>query len=313
MSSITCSAISPIVNSIGLARSIGTGSDAGEAVDQVIDETEGAGLRSLAIYRDVFPPQSLKNEIRDDAAIIRGHPRAVGVEYANEPDVDLIELVEVGDQGFRASAAFAVTGASAKEGVVPAFRLRVELRIAVGFRCRRLQDARAAACREFKQIQRALHMGLHRTDRIGLAVGWRCRAGKIIDFVDLEIDWFDNVVRDDMEGVEAHQRFDIAPQSGREIVDANDLMSRTEKSLAEMGSKKTRSTGDEDCFLFIVVAQRNASVMDSCLRVTRTEFAQIAHDYLHELYMWFSFDIGDTFRWPDMAANRSVFLGQSLE
>lgn len=95
----------------------------------------------------------------------------------------------------------------------------------------------------------------------------------MINLIDLKLERLDDVMHCDGEGIEAHQRLDIALGTDREIVETNDLMPGLEKKPAEMGSEKASSTGNKNSFPFTIVAQRNFSAIGSSLRITRAESA----------------------------------------
>ena len=87
--------------------------EAQEAVDEIVDKAERAGLRTVAIDRDGLP-QGLDDEIGNDAAVVRAHARAVGIEDAADLDLDAVVPVVVEEQRFGAALAFVVTGARAE-------------------------------------------------------------------------------------------------------------------------------------------------------------------------------------------------------
>lgn len=73
----------------------------------------------------------------------------------------------------------------------------------------------------------------------------RCRAGQVIDLVDLEVDGLNDVVGDDAESIEALEGRDIAPQARREVIEANDLVPGAEKQLAKMRAQKAGTAGNK--------------------------------------------------------------------
>ena len=106
------------------------------AVNQVGDIAERAGLLAVAEDRQRLPAQGLADKGRDDAPVIEAHPRPVGVENPNDLGVHP-ELAAIGERhGLGVALGFVVDGAGAV-GVDVAevfFRLRVDGRVAVDFR-----------------------------------------------------------------------------------------------------------------------------------------------------------------------------------
>jgi hypothetical protein len=110
------SASSSIVNSPGLPMFtgptvVGLVHQAHEALDQIVDVAERARLRAVAVDRDVLPAQGLDDEVRDDAPVVRVHARAVGVEDADDADIDLVLAVVVEEQRLGAALALVVARA----------------------------------------------------------------------------------------------------------------------------------------------------------------------------------------------------------
>src|SRR6185437_2888016 len=63
---------------------IGAGHHPQETVDKVVHVAESAGLKPIAEDGDVLAGQRLSDEVGDDTAIVRLHPRAVGVKDADD-------------------------------------------------------------------------------------------------------------------------------------------------------------------------------------------------------------------------------------
>src|SRR5208282_6366711 len=58
--------------------------------DLIADIAEAAGLRTVAVNREVFARQRLPHEVRDDAAIVKLQPRTVGIEDADDSRIDVM-------------------------------------------------------------------------------------------------------------------------------------------------------------------------------------------------------------------------------
>jgi hypothetical protein len=55
-------------------------------VDQIVDIAERTGLTAIAVDRDLLALQGLHDEIRDDAAVVGMHARAVRIEDSHDLD-----------------------------------------------------------------------------------------------------------------------------------------------------------------------------------------------------------------------------------
>jgi len=79
-------------------------------------------------------------------------------------------------------------------------------------------------------------------------MSWRSSACQIVNVGDglAEIDRFANVVFDKTKAGVILERPDVIDPAGMEIVDANDLMSALDQSIAQMRTDEASSTGD-DC------------------------------------------------------------------
>ena len=95
------------------ADGFGLGHEPNKSLNEVVDVAEGAGLGAIAVERDILTAESLHDEVGDDAAVVFVHARAVGVEDADDTDIDFVFAVVIEEQGFGASFSFVVTGTSA--------------------------------------------------------------------------------------------------------------------------------------------------------------------------------------------------------
>src|SRR5690606_7068761 len=107
-----------------------------------VDVAEGPGLLAAAEDGEAFAAQGLHDEVRYDAAIVRAHARAVGVEDAADLDLQGRLPVVVEEQRLGRALALVVAGpGTGWIDVAPvAFRLRMHQRVAVDFGGRGLQD-----------------------------------------------------------------------------------------------------------------------------------------------------------------------------
>ena len=248
---MTSSASSLIVNSLGLPRLTGPVSSFGLFIRRtkpsirVVDVAERAGLAAVAVDRDRLALQGLDDEIRDHAAVVRVHARAVGVEDARDLDLELVLAPIVEEQ--RLGAALALVIARARPDridVAPiVLRLRMDGGVAVDLRGRGLEDPAFEALGEAQHVDGAVHAGLGRLHGVVLVVDGRGRAGEIVDFIDLDIEREGHVVTHELEARVAEQVLDVALGAGEKIIDADDVVAVGDQAIAEMRAEKAGAAG----------------------------------------------------------------------
>src|SRR6266496_4681801 len=64
-----------------------------EPVDFVTYVAKASGLAAVAIYGQIFSPQSLLHEVGDHAAVVQLHARAIGIENPRDPGIHLVITV----------------------------------------------------------------------------------------------------------------------------------------------------------------------------------------------------------------------------
>ena len=97
-----------------------------------------------------------------------------------------------------------------------------------------------------EHVDRAVDAGLGRLDRVELVVDGRGRARQVVNLVHLQEKGMHDVVAQQLESLVAEQVLDVAPASGEEVVNANEVFSTSQELLAEVASQKSCPTGDED-------------------------------------------------------------------
>ncbi len=158
---------------------------ANQAFDEVRDVLEGSGCGTVTCEREGASEQRLNGEVAHDAAVIEGHPRAVRVEDAYDPDVDTLSAKRVETQRFSGPFALVVAGARRNGVHMPhiRFALRVFEWVAVHLGGRGLQDAGTSCPREVEEICHADDTCEHRPDRVVLIVDRACGAREVEDAV----------------------------------------------------------------------------------------------------------------------------------
>ncbi|MNE60853.1 hypothetical protein D3C80_1560260 [compost metagenome] len=140
-------------------------------------------MRPVTVDGDVLILQRLDDEVRHNAPVITTHARSVSVEDAANLDIYAKTAVIIEKQRLCAALSFVIAGPWTDRVDVAeiGFRLRIDMGVAINFRCRGLDDRCAGTTRQFQDIQRADHVGEQSAHWVALVVGWRCRRCKIED------------------------------------------------------------------------------------------------------------------------------------
>ena len=221
--------------------------EADEAVDQVVDEAEGPGLGSLAVHGEVVALEGLDDEVGDDAPVVGEHAGAVGVEDADDADIDAVLAVVVKEEGLGGTLPLVVAGAQ-PDGVDVApvgLGLGVDVGVSVDLGGGGLEDAGLHPLGEAEAVDRPDHGGLHGLDGVELVVRRGGRAGQVVDAVDLELEGVDDVVPYELESGIPHEVPDVGLPPGEEVVEADDVVSLPDESVAEMGAEEAGPSGDQ--------------------------------------------------------------------
>src|SRR5205807_3691118 len=195
-----------------------------ECVNQIIDITEGAGLRAVAIDGDVTAKQRLYNEIRDHPPVVRVHTRAISIEDPSDLDLQLMLPPIVKKQCFCTALSFIITRARPNRVNVPPIilDLRMDTRIAVNFGCGCLEDSCPQTFSKAQHIDSPVDTCLRRLHRIALIVDRRSWASEIVNLVDLHIKRKRDIMPDHLKMFVIEQMLDVASCAGEKIVDADD-------------------------------------------------------------------------------------------
>jgi len=166
------------------------------------------------------------------------HPRAVGIEDARDPGLDVM-LGERGGERLAAPLAFVVAGPLAdRVDVAPVLLgLRMDLGLAVDLAGRGDQHLRAGRLRELEHVHRAEHRRLQRTNRVPLVVRRRGRTREVIDLVDLGVVAIDDVVPHELEPARVSaglQRGDVLRTAGIEVVETDHMIAVLDEPRAQM-------------------------------------------------------------------------------
>src|SRR5262249_2954177 len=112
-----------------------------EAIHEVIDIAERAGLTTIPVDSNIMGAERLNDKIRNDAPVIWMHARAVGVKNPRYLDGQMVLAAVVEKQGFCATLAFIIarTRANGIDVTPILFCLRMHRRVPIDFWGRRLQ------------------------------------------------------------------------------------------------------------------------------------------------------------------------------
>ncbi|CUX63599.1 hypothetical protein AGR5A_Lc90192 [Agrobacterium genomosp. 5 str. CFBP 6626] len=219
-----------------------------ETVNEIVDIAEGARLAAIAINGDVGTLQCLHDEVGNNASVIRAHARPIGVEDASHLDIDTVAAVIIEKQ--RLSAAFPFIVASSRPDCIYiteiGFRLRIDERVAIDFRCRRLHHGCTASAGNFQHVDRAKHIGEQGADGIALIIRRRGRRGEVEDQRDIDVIGFAHIVLNQQKALIVAQMFDICGSSGRKIVEADHFVAAAQQTLAKVGAKETGTAINEN-------------------------------------------------------------------
>ena len=184
---------------------------------------------------------------------MRVHPRAVGVEDADDLDRQAALHPVAVEERLGAALALVVARADADRIYVApvALDLRMDGGIAVHFARRRLQYLGAQTLREPEHVDRAVDAGLHGLHRIALIVDRRRRTGEVVDLVALDVQREGHVVAQHLEAPVVQEVVDVAFVSGVEVVHADHLVPLLQKFFAEPAAEEPAAARYHDAFHYV--------------------------------------------------------------
>ena len=192
--------------------------------DEIVHVTEASRLRAIAKHRQRLVCVRLAHERRNCAAVVRPHPRSVGVEDAHDARVHALLAVVRHRQRLRVPLRLVVDAARAdRVDVAPVrLRLRVHLRVAVDLARGGEQEACALPLREPERVVRAVRADLERVQRHAQVVDRARERGEVVDEVDGlgDLDVLGDVVVEERERV-APKVLDVRERARDEVVDAD--------------------------------------------------------------------------------------------
>ena len=219
-----------------------------KGIQEIVAVAERTRLATVSVDRDRLAGQRLSDEVADHPTVIRMHPRTIGIEDANDPNIDFVLAVVIEHQRLGGPLAFVVTRANADWIDASAVRLglRMNLRISVHLTGRGMQDPRPEPLGQPQHVDRAHDRSLNRLDRVVLVVTRCGGTGEVIDLVDFSLVGIDHVVADELEVRPADQVFDVGLLAREEIIEAEHLMPLIDEAITEMRAEEAGAAGNKN-------------------------------------------------------------------
>jgi hypothetical protein len=173
------------------------------------------------------------------------HAGTVGIEDTRDLDLKAMLAMVVEEKSLGAAFALVVARANAN-WVHPTpivLALRMDLGVTVNLTRRRLEYATAQAFGKAKHVDGAVYRGLGRLHRVVLIGDGRGWTGKVVDFVNLDIERKGNVVAQKLEVCVITQVLNVPPIACEEIVDTDDFMTMRDQPVDQMRAKKSGAAG----------------------------------------------------------------------
>ena len=193
-------------------------------------------MRAVAIEGDIFVFEGLEDEVGDDAAIVGVHAGAVGVEDADDADVDAVGAVVVEEECFGGAFAFIVAGADADGVDVAAvgFGLGVDGGVAIDFAGGCLEDFGFGSFGHAQDVDGAQDGDFHGFNGVVLVVDGAGGAGHVEDLIDFEPDIACDIVADEFEIGFVQQVGDVLFLAGEEVIQADDIVTFGDEAVADV-------------------------------------------------------------------------------
>lgn len=222
--------------------------EAHESFDEIVDIAEGSGLGTLAVNREILSLEGLNDEVGDNATIVGKHARTVGIKNTDHADIDAVFAMIVKEERLGCTLPLIIAGAQTNGiHVTPVgFGLRMNVGITIDLGGGGLKNTCLDPLGKAKAVDSTNHGGLHRLDGIILVVRGRSWAGKVIDAINLKLEWVDDIVANEFKAGIPQEVLDIGLATGKEIIEANDFIPLLDEAVTKMGAEKSGSAGDKN-------------------------------------------------------------------
>ena len=224
-----------------------------DAIDQIADEAEAAGLLPVAIDGEGLAADGLLDEVRYHTTVIQAHARAKSVEDTYNAGIEAVVAVVGHCEGFSEAFGFVVHRAHTN-GVYVApvsFFLGMLQRVAIDLAGGGQQVASIVSAGHSQGIMGAQRPRFHGLNRqIGVAVGGggvgAGRRGEVQDGLYLagNKDKVRHIVTDKGEIGVSGQVFKVVRAAGNEVVHSDDEMTLINQLLAQVRTQEAGCAGD---------------------------------------------------------------------
>ena len=173
--------------------------------------------------------QCLRHEIWNDATVPRVHSWTIGIEQPRNANFRVVLAMEIVTQRLCNTLAFVITGTRSDTIYGPdiVFWLGVNIRIAIDFACRCLEQTRTAQLAKLQGVQRSDKIGAQCSDAIAPILAGRARTSKVVDPVDGNIGQpFAYVALDKVESGVRHGGSEISLGARPKIVKTPHFMAK---------------------------------------------------------------------------------------
>lgn len=124
--------------------------------------------------------------------------------------------------------------------------LRMLKWVTINFTCASQQEPCANSLCQTQHIQGTHDIGLDRLDRVVLVVHGRRGAREVVDPVDLEEDWLDDIVAEQLESRVPEVVRDVLLPAREEIVDHDHAVALLQQPVHEVAADESGPAGDDD-------------------------------------------------------------------
>jgi len=230
----------------GTDKVIRTIHHADHSLYQVIDITEGACLCPVTKDRYVLISESLDNKVADDPSVVRMHLRAIGIEYPDNSDVNLVLPVIIEEEGLRAALPFVIAGSYADGvDVTPIiFPLWMDGGVSVDLAGGGLEYPGLYPFCQTQHMDGTHDAGLDGLDRVVLVVDRRSGTGQIVYLINFEEDGLHHVMSYEFEIGFFQEMTHVLLSTGEEIVQAQNIMTFRDQAITEVGTEEPGAAGN---------------------------------------------------------------------
>ena len=216
-----------------------------ESIDEVTHIAEAACLRPVSENSQRLAGQGERDEGRNHAPIVTPHPRAEGVEDSSNPNFGISISSKGHGERFRISFGFVVHAARANGVHVSPVRLDlwVNSRVAINLARAGEHHSGAIALRALENMACTIASDVQRLKWQLHIVDGACRRGEMEDALKRLCtgNALTQVGLHKPESRATIQVGDVGRSSSHHVVECDDLVTKTEQALTQVGPKKSRA------------------------------------------------------------------------